>query len=440
MDRENIIKSSKIVAQEAMDFAMKNGCDACRINISGGESTDLEVRDDTLDSLQLSTGLSMNISLYVNGRFSSISTNRLKKDEVQPFILNGIEATRMLEPDPFRVLEPSESYYQGDLPDLQMTDDGFDAISIDDKIAATRQVLGEITGKDKRIITQSGYYEDMYTYNFYLISNGFEGFVSSTSFALGATVSLLDKSNRPEGFWSESRLLNEELLAQGIGEKTLNEALGKIGQKKIKKGFYTTVVSRNVASQLLSPLINAMKGTALQQQRSFLIDKKGQAIMPEKYSLIDNPHIIHAPASLYFNQLGVKTQPRTMIGNGVLEQYYIGHYMSKKLNVEATSGTPSNVLLTLGDKDESKIISSMSTGVFITNFNGGNSNPTTGDFSYGIEGFLIETGQLTTPIAGMIVTGNMLELWRSLVETGNDPRPNMPWQLPTLVFDKLMFN
>ena len=71
---------------------------------------------------------------------------------------------------------------------------------------------------------------------------------------------------------------------------------------------------------------------------------------------------------------------------------------------------------------------------------GGNSNSSTGDFSYGIEGFLIENGKLTQPVSEMNVTGNLITLWNSLVATGNDPRLNSSWRIPSLVFEGVDFS
>ena len=59
----------------------------------------------------------------------------------------------------------------------------------------------------------------------------------------------------------------------------------------------------------------------------------------------------------------------------------------------------------------------------------------TGDFSYGIEGFLIEHGQLTQPVNEMVVTGNMIDLWQHLAAVGNDARMESNWRIPTLTFE-----
>ena len=94
----------------------------------------------------------------------------------------------------------------------------------------------------------------------------------------------------------------------------------------------------------------------------------------------------------------------------------------------------------LADKDLGGLISDVAHGILVTGFNGGNSNSSTGDFSYGIEGFLIEKGKLTLPLSEMNVTGNMITLWNSLAETGNDPRLNSSWRIPSLVFEGVDFS
>ena len=73
-------------------------------------------------------------------------------------------------------------------------------------------------------------------------------------------------------------------------------------------------------------------------------------------------------------------------------------------------------------------------------FNGGNTNQTTGDFSMGIEGFLIKDGKVVSPIGEMNITGNILDLWKNLVAVGNDPRKNSPWKIPALLFEGVLFN
>lgn len=79
-------------------------------------------------------------------------------------------------------------------------------------------------------------------------------------------------------------------------------------------------------------------------------------------------------------------------------------------------------------------------GILVTDFNGGNCNSATGDFSYGVSGFLFENGKITSPIDSMLITGNMTDLWSNLLAAGSDPVPGMSRQAPTLAFRDVTFN
>ena len=79
-------------------------------------------------------------------------------------------------------------------------------------------------------------------------------------------------------------------------------------------------------------------------------------------------------------------------------------------------------------------------GILVTGFNGGNCNPVTGDFSFGIEGFAFSRGKITHPVKEMLITGNMLSLWNSITAAGNDARECTRWQIPSLAFEDVSFS
>ena len=78
-------------------------------------------------------------------------------------------------------------------------------------------------------------------------------------------------------------------------------------------------------------------------------------------------------------------------------------------------------------------------GILVTGWLGGNSDPTSGDFSFGIRGYLIEDGRVGRPVGEMNVTGNLVELFNHLVLRGDDPWPYSSVPTPTLVFEGVEF-
>ena len=436
-----ITQQHKQLAQQILEFAKRNGCSACRISIGSGTENSFEYRDTKLDQLQQSSQSQMSIALYVDGRYGSYSTNRLDKKEIEKFIKNAIASTRYLAEDLHRRLPALDRYYKGnDAPD-DCYDKQFDNIQPDEKLKLVKATVDEIYQTDPHIISVAASYEDENWFDYRIDSNGFEGEKAQTSFSLSAEVSLKGEGDaRPESWWYDNALFWEKLQKTNIGKKALERALRKLGQTKIKSGIYPMLVDNMNAARLLSPIIGALNGEQLAQKNSFLIDKLGQKIVSEKLTLTDEPHLPQAQGNRWFDHEGVATRQRTVIENGVLKTYFIDTYNASKLKVEPTISGASILTFKQGNHNLDELIVQLKKGILITGFNGGNSNSTTGDFSFGIEGFLIENGKLVKPISEMNITGNLLSLWSSLIEIGNDARESSSWRIPSLLFDGVSFS
>ncbi len=436
-----ISQTYKELAQWAMKFALENGCSDSRIKVYASTENSFEYRDTQLDKLEQSSQNRMEISLFVDGRYASFSTNRLEKRELEKFILNGIESTRYLAPDKYRKLPDPDRCYKGGGHDLQIFDNNYKNISVDQKIALAKNAVDEVYGTDERLISVSGGFSDGDVNSYMICSNGFEGETASTYFSVDASTSMKSENDsRPSSWWYDSAIFWDTLQKQDIGKTALKRTIQKLGQTKIESGVYPMLVDNMQIGRLFSPIISALYGSALQQKNSFLIDKIDQKIVDDKLTIVDDPHIVKARGARWFDSEGVATKKRSVIDKGVLKTYYIDTYYAGKMNVEPTVQSPSILTCELGDKNFDQILASLEKGIWITGFNGGNSNSTTGDFSFGIEGFLIENGKAVKPLNEMNITGNLLTLWNNIIEIGNDPKLNTSWRIPSVLFDKVNFS
>jgi PmbA protein len=436
-----ITTEQKKSVQWAMDYALKNGCRSARLSLYNNSNTSFEIRDMKIDKLSQASENGLSIQMYVDGRYGSFSTNRLDKSELETFIKNAIDSTRYLAEDKARTLPDPELYYKGGKPDLELYDNTFAKINPDDKVALAMKICDEIAGKNERIISSSSSYSDGDSFGYHITSNGFEGDSSNSYYSLFGAASIKgDGDARPEGYWYETSLFFNELKKEGIGKKALDRALGKLGQKKINSGKMQMVVDFMNSRRLLSPVISALYGAAIQQKNSFLLDKLEQKVFNANVSIIDEPHLIRSSGARYFDSEGIATKRQDIFDAGILKTYFIDTYYGKKLNVPQTVGSPSILNMPPGNKNLDGLVASVDKGILVTGFNGGNCSSTTGDFSYGIEGFLIEKGKLTQPVNEMNVTGNMITLWNNLTETGNDARKDSSWRIPSLLFDNVDFS
>ncbi len=434
-------KEKYTLAKWAMEFALEQGASDARVYISNSNSSEVEVRESKIEKLQEENQGSLYIDLFVDKKYSSIRTNRLgDREELKRFISEGIKGTRYLAEDEFRMLPDPSRYYKGGGEDLKTADRKFMDVDPQGKVDAAFGMESEVLGKDERIVSATGSYYDGYSGRVMVSSNGFEGDSESTYYSLVASVSVKDGEARPRGYWFESAIFQEELEKKGVGDKALKKALERLGQKKLKSAVMPMIVENRLVGRIMGPVISAMNGNSIHQKNSFLIDMIGERIGSDLFDVIDDPFIISGRGSRHFDGEGVATKKRHLIDKGVLKAYFIDTYYGKKLEMEPNSGETTNLILKPGEKDFKELVAGIDRGIYVTGFNGGNSNGATGDFSYGIEGFLVENGELAHPVYEMNITGNYLQIWKDLIAVGNDVYTDSSWRMPSVVIDKISFS
>ena len=202
------------------------------------------------------------------------------------------------------------------------------------------------------------------------------------------------------------------------------------------------VVDAECASRLVTPLLNALGGYSIQQQNSFLLDKIGQQLFPKELTLMDQPCTPGATGAKLFDSEGVAAKDFPIIDQGVPTRYFVNTYIARKTGLPASIEAATRPVLRPfgGCRTRDDLLRKMGSGIFVTGFNGGNSNTSTGDFSFGIEGFAFESGKLTHPVREMLISGNLISLWASLAATADDARLCMSKLIPTLAFLNVDFS
>ena len=286
------------------------------------------------------------------------------------------------------------------------------------------------------VISVTAQVQDVRSEDVMVTSNGFEGGSESTAYVAYVQLTAQDEGDRrPMGFSYLVGLNRKDLPApESVGVQAAERALAMFGGKKVKTETLPIIVENRNGGRLLNALLQAMSGRAVQQKQSFLAEKRGQKIGSELLTLVDDPLIPKGLGSRLFDADGIAARRRTMIDAGVLKEFYVDWYYSRKLGWEPTTGGPSNLIIPPGKRSVAAIMKDLGRGVLITDFIGGNANSTTGDASMGIIGTLFDKGEPVQPVAEMNIAGNTLDLWGKLVEVADDPWPYSAMRLPSLAF------
>ncbi len=428
-------------ARDAVKAALDAGADDASASVSSGRALEFKWRDEKLEKVQEDTTRSLGIALYVDGRFSAHSTNDLDPARLQHFVSDAVQLTRALEPDEYRQMTPPELYEGQAQVDLDLVDSTLAEVSREQRIQWCRDM--EVASRDHAdVVSATTGFADSYGLSAICMSNGFEGLHEGTSVAWGSEVTLREGENRrPEAWWWVGGNHREGLPEpEEVGREALRRGLARLGSSRGPSKRTVMVVDRENGSSLVGRVLSALTAGAIQQKRSFLADKLGEAISSSVLSVRDDPLRPRGSSSRLFDGEGIAARPMQIIEDGVLKSYYVDTYYGRKLGMAPTTGSSSNILVGLGDKDCDALLDEVGEGIYVTSWLGGNANSTTGDFSFGVRGHLIEAGKLAAPVEEMNVSGNLLDLFSRLVMVGNDPVPWSSFKVPTLVFEDVQFS
>jgi len=434
-------KEMKDLAAWSVKATKAAGADDCRVSINGERFVEISYRDRKPENIKEATTKGLYIQIFADGRYSSQSTSDLRKTALKDFISNAVVSTKLLAEDPYRSL-PDPKFYQGRAElDLGLVDPDYGKYTADDRHALVKAVEESCLAKggDKVIsVSVTGY--DTHAESVEMTSNGFEGGSEITVYyAVAQMTAKGEGDRRPMGYDVSVAVTRKGLSkAEEIGAGAAKRTLASLGAKKIKTETMAVIIENRNVARLLGGFLAGMYGSNIQQMQSFLADKKGKQIASKHFTLIDDPFIKGGLGSRLYDGDGFASKKRIMVDAGVLKEFYVDWYYSKKLGWEPTTGGPSNLILPPGKRSVEEIMKDLGRGIFITGFIGGNSNSTTGDASVGIFGQLFENGKPVQAVSEMNIADNHLKFWNKLVEVANDPWPYSSQHMPSLVFEDVV--
>ena len=439
-------------AETCLEKARKMGASKIRVTLSNSLMELFGTLNGELDKVSHCLDRSMSVSLFVDGKYGSFSTNRLVDSELDEFLRKSVQTVRMLAEDPCRDLPDPSRTAKGALTgkEMDLSDPSYPSMTSERRLETALQASVFKAHEAEGLISEEGEYSDSIIDSLTLDSNGLRCRHTETSFEYGVEMTVMDPDgNRFSGYWWDSKPRSGDLDITTCGETAFRRAMAQIGPKRIPSGKYNLVVDSENSSRLVTPLTSALGAFALQQKNSFLLDTLGKKVFPEWLNLIDKPHAKGQPGSKLFDSEGVATAETPVIDKGVVKEYFVNTYMSRKMGIAPTVEEVIRPVLEPcvapglekpSRMDRDALMALVGDGILVTGFNGGNSNSATGDFSFGVEGFLFRDGKIVHPVREMLITGNLLTLWNSLVAGGDDARACKSKIIPTLAFKDVDFS
>jgi len=433
------------LAQQTMDRARRLGANEATVSVSRSSELSLVRRAGKIEQATKATSRSLSVSLLVDDRFSTHSSSDLRPDALEAFLVRAIGATRVLEPEPER-RQPDVSLCGRGVSEAEL--DGVDAtfptLTVEDRRAASEALEAAVDAlpERKQVLSATIYVGDSSDSGVRVMSNGFFGERSGTGFGAGVEMTLEEPGGRrPEATAWYSAMHRADLPGpEVLAAEAWKKAAERLGSKAIASGKYPMLLQNQVAGRILGVLGGPLSGSELHQQRSFLAGRVGTPIANSALTLRDVPNLRRGLGSRPWDGDGLVAREMSVIEAGVLRNYYINTYYGRKLGVPATTGGRSNWVVTPGTRTPAEILADVPSCIVVTGFLGGNSNGLTGDFSFGIQGLLVERGEVVAHLSEMNVSGNIEQVLGRMVEPASDVWTWSSTRSPSLFFDSMQFS
>lgn len=440
MEKALLTQEEIALAKHCLAYAQEQGAQKVRITLSKSLMNLVGLLNGDVDKTAHALDRSLQLQLFVEGRYGAFSSNRLEKEGLEAFIREAISTVKMLEADPYRDLPAPERLAKDAVSgrELNLYDPAYESLTAEKRREmALASCFFHQASDSPKLVAEEGEYSDSVFDSLTIDSQGLYARHTESSFEIGYESTVEDaQGNHFSSYWWDATPRLQDLQWKDCAAKARRRAVAQIGPEGISGGKYNLIVDSECAAKLLTPVLNALGGFSLQQKNSFLVDSLNKKLFPEQLTILDAPRTPGDTGCRLFDSEGVATQERAIIEKGVVKTYFLNTYMAAKMELPPTVEDATRVrLLPVGEaKTLEDLLQQVGDGILVTGFNGGNSNPATGNFSYGIEGFLIKDGRRVHPVRELLITGNFLTLWGNLLATAKDARPCLSKLIPSLAF------
>jgi TldD protein len=219
-----------------------------------------------------------------------------------------------------------------------------------------------------------------------------------------------------------------------IAEQAAGKALTLLDAVPAPSGSMPVVVGGGFGGVLFHEMTgHGLEADHIQKGASVYTGKLGERVAEPLLNAYDDGRLPGEWGSDAIDDEGQTTQKTQVIEGGRLTSYLYDHLTARRDGVASTGNgrresfrhlpipRMTNTYIAPGDATPEEMIAELDRGFYAVSFGGGQVDPATGDFVFGVsEGYLIEAGRVTRPCRGATLIGNCLDALAAIDAVGDD--------------------
>jgi len=411
------------IAEDVMARARRLGAEAADAIVVSGEAIEVEIRDNRVESVERSEGRDLGLRVLIGQSQAIVSASRFEAADLEAIAERAVDMAKAAPPDPFAGLaDPGD--IAREVPTLDLADEA--SPTADDLLGLAREA--EAAGLAIAGVTKSSGASASASRRaiVLLASNGFAGSYARTGYGISASL-IAGSGTAMERDYDYTAAVHFADLepAQRIGRSAGERTVRRLGARKAASQRVAVVFDKRVAGGLLGHLAQAILGSAITRATSFLKDRRGEKLFKPGTSVIDDARLPRGRASRPFDGEGLPTGRLAVVEDGVLKTWLLDCRSARQLGLHSTghasrgvggppSPSPTNLYIEPGKISPEALISTIDSGLLVTELMGMGVNLVTGDYSRGAAGFWIENGKIAYPVSEITIAGNLIDMFSTL--------------------------
>src|SRR5436190_9516283 len=228
--------------------------------------------------------------------------------------------------------------------------------------------------------------------------------------------------------------LVEAGAAEHIAERAAGVALTLLDADPAPAGAMPVVVGGGFGGVLFHEMTgHGLEADHIQKGASVYAGKLGDQVAATHLDAFDDGRLPGEWGTDGIDDEGTPTQATAVIHEGRITSYLYDLVRARKDGVDSTGNgrresfrhlpipRMTNTYIAPGDAKPEQLIAEIDKGFYAVSFAGGQVDPTTGDFVFGVsEGYLIENGEKTKPCRGATLIGNCLDALGNIDAVASD--------------------
>ncbi len=418
------------LAQQVLEKSKDKGISLAEVFLVDSEELTIQVARQKVENLKLAQESGLGLRVIVDNRLGYAFTSDLSEEALNKVVEMALHNSRESVSDAnWELPAPPPAYHE-----MALYDERIFETPLEEKILFAQEIEEAAHSFDPRVkITERTAYQDSRYQICIFNSLGLQAAYCGSYCGGYAVVVGQENDDNQTGFAMQYALRYEELDPVKIGREAGQKAIRMLGAKTIPSARMPVVMDPYIVTNFLGVLQNVFSGEAVLKGKSFLKGKEGQQVANPLVTIIDDGTMPGRLGSSPFDGEGVPTSATPLIEDGKLMGFLHNSYTAKKFGLTSTGnavrgsykGTPevgiTNLYLKPGPVSPEDIIKEIKKGLYITDVMGMHTaNPISGDFSLGASGLLIENGEMTRPVRGVAMAGNLKDLLLDIDMVGND--------------------